>query len=253
MITFSLQSGSNGNAIYVEAGDVRLIFDAGISGRLAETRMASKGRDIRDCDAVVISHDHSDHTQCAGIFQRKFGLPVYMTERVYRAVRHFMGPISDIRHFAPNDRLEFGSVAVQTLHTPHDGIDSVCFVVEHDGKKLGVFTDLGHPFDALGDTLADIDAAYLEGNYDPEMLQNGSYPETLKRRIAGLRGHLSNDEAAALVSRRAGGKLKWLAIAHLSEENNTPDLAIATHRRILGTTLPVHVAPRDGTSVLLEV
>ena len=87
MITFSLQSGSNGNSIYVEAGDVKLLFDAGISGLQAQTRLAEKGRDIRDCHAVIISHDHADHVRCAGIFQRKFGLPIYLTERTHQAAR----------------------------------------------------------------------------------------------------------------------------------------------------------------------
>ncbi len=143
MITFSLQSGSNGNSIYVEAGDARLLFDAGISGRQAEMRLASKGRNIRDCDAVIISHDHSDHTRCAGIYHRKFGLPIYITRGAHRRIRRYMGTVSDIRSFAGGDRLRFGDVTVQTIPTPHDGMDPVCFVVARGDKKLGIFTDVG--------------------------------------------------------------------------------------------------------------
>ncbi len=253
MITFSLQSGSNGNSIYVEAGDVRLLFDAGISGIQAETRMASKRQDIRDCDAVIISHDHSDHTRCAGIFQRKFGLPIHITQQAYQRIQRYMGLVSDVRIFKGGDRLRFGDVTVQTIPTPHDGVDPVCFVVSHDDKKLGIFTDVGHPFAGLKAALADVDAAYLESNYDPDMLRNGSYPEFLKRRIAGTAGHLSNDEAARLASHHVTGKLKWVAAAHLSQENNRPDAALQAYHRRIGDTLPVHLTSRHEASDVFEV
>lgn len=253
MITFSLQSGSNGNSIYVEAGDVRILFDAGISGKMARERMAANGRDIHDCHALIISHDHSDHVRCAGVFQRKFGLPIYITERAFQVARPQLGPVQDVRVFEAGRTLDFGAVTVRTIPTPHDGIDAVCFVVEHDGKKLGVFTDLGHPFSALGNALAEVDAMYLESNYDPEMLRAGRYTESLKRRIAGAGGHLSNGEAAALAGHRISTKLKWIAVAHLSEENNRPEIALAAHRKKVGTMLPLHVASRHAVGELLEV
>jgi phosphoribosyl 1,2-cyclic phosphodiesterase len=253
MITFSLQSGSNGNSIYVEAGEVRMLFDAGISGKMARERMASKGRDIHDCQAVIISHDHSDHVRSAGVFQRKFGLPIYITERAFQATRRYLGPVPDVRCFVAGKALDFGEVTVRTIPTPHDGLDAVCFVVEHDGKKLGLFTDLGHPFSALGNALAEVDAMYLESNYDPEMLRTGRYTEALKRRIAGAGGHLSNDDAAALARHRISTKLKWIAVAHLSEENNRPEIALAAHRKEVGTMLPLHVASRYAVGELLEV
>jgi phosphoribosyl 1,2-cyclic phosphodiesterase len=253
MITFSLQSGSNGNCIYVEAGDIRLLFDAGISGKQAAMRMASRGRNIRDCDALIISHDHADHTRCAGIFQRKFGLPIYITRPTLQEAQPLLGPVRDVRLFSAGDRLTFGDVTVHTIRAPHDAVDTVCFVVQHDGRRLGVLTDLGHPFAALRSTLDDVDAAYLESNYDPEMLQKGSYPEWLKDRIAGDGGHISNEEAAALISHSAARRLKWAAIAHLSEENNRPSVAIATHRRLVGRSFPLHLASRYEVSEVFEV
>ena len=253
MKTFSLQSGSNGNSIYVEAGDVKLLFDAGISGLQAQTRLAEKGRDIRDCHAVIISHDHADHVRCAGIFQRKFGLPIYLTERTYQAARGMIGLVSDVRRFTAGERIEIGDAVVQTIRTPHDGVDPVCFVVAHNGKKLAVLTDLGHPFPALAEALQEVDAAYLESNYDREMLISGSYPEVLKQRIMGAGGHLSNDEAADLARRHLHGRCQWLALAHLSEENNRPEIALATHRRCLGKLLPLHHASRYEPGDVLEV
>ncbi len=253
MITFSLQSGSCGNSIYVEAGDVRLLIDAGISGRQADLRMASHGRDIRDCDAVLLSHEHSDHTRSAGILQRKFGLPIYCTEGTGRSISRFIGKVSDVRCFAAGSAIRFGDVEVQTIPTPHDGVDSVCFVVRHDGKQLGVLTDLGHPFAALREAVGDLDAMYLEANYDPDMLWEGDYPEYLKHRIVGEAGHLSNQEAGELTRTHASRRLQWLAIAHLSENNNHPDVAMETVSDRVHRSLPVYLASRNEVGALLEV
>jgi len=253
MITFSLQSGSNGNCIYVEAGDIRLLFDAGISGKQAAMRMASRGRNIRDCDALIISHDHADHTSCAGIFQRKFGLPIYITKPTLREARQYLGSLQDVRPFAAGDRLEFGDVIVHTIRAPHDAADTVCFVIQHEGRRLGVLTDLGHPFAELQSVVGEVDAVYLESNYDPEMLRKGPYPDWLKRRISGDGGHLSNHEAAELICRGAGRKLKWAAIAHLSEENNRPTVAMETHRRTIGRSFPLHLASRYEVSDVFEL
>jgi phosphoribosyl 1,2-cyclic phosphodiesterase len=253
VITFSLQSGSNGNSIYVEAGDVRLLFDAGIAGREAAARMTTHGRNIRDCTALIISHDHTDHISGAGVYHRKFGLPVYMTRAAYQAVGPSLGRMAVPTFFEPGDCLGFGDVAVQTIRTPHDGLDTVCFIIEHGGRRLGIMTDLGHPFRALEEALAEVDAAYLECNYDHHMLWNGRYAERLKHRIAGQGGHLSNDEAAEITKRTATLRLKWLAAAHLSEENNRPELAIDAHRRRIGSTLPVFVASRYEVGRILEV
>lgn len=253
MRTFSLQSGSNGNCIYVEADGARLLFDAGISGAQAETRMKTRNRNIRDVQALIISHDHWDHTRGAGIFQRKFGIPVYMTERVYRSVRPKVGMLKDVRRFVPGECLTFGDVKVQTIPTPHDGIDTVCFMIEHDGRKLGILTDLGSPFLGLAEALEQADAAYLESNYDTNMLMNGWYPEQLKRRISGDRGHLSNDEAATLAAGCIGRKMQWVAVAHLSEQNNRPQLALDTTQKKVGKMLSVHVASRYEAGPMLEV
>ena len=243
MITFSLQSGSNGNAIYVEAGGVRLLFDAGISGKQAAMRLAAHDREIRDVDALILSHDHTDHTRCAGIYQRKFGLPIYLTRPTLAACASNLGRIDDVRHFQAGSSLTFGEVLVHTIPTPHDGVDGVAFVVEAEGKRLAILTDLGHPFDALADVLGRVDAAYLESNYDPRMLDEGEYPEFLKRRIRGNGGHLANAEAAELV-RRCGGHLRWIALSHLSENNNTPKAAAATFHDIVGHSFPCHIASR---------
>ncbi len=252
MLTFSLQSGSNGNCIYVEAGEVRLLFDAGLSGKQAEARMQLHGREIRDVDALIISHDHDDHVRCCGPLHRKFGIPVWMTLETHGAIARDLGKFERMNYFVSGQTLQFKDVLVHTLPTPHDAADGVGFVVEHGGRRLGILTDLGHPFGGLREVLPTLDAVYLESNYDEVMLHNGSYPYYLKHRITGLNGHLSNDESAELLA-KAGRRLQWAALAHLSVDNNTPAVALHTHRRTVGKMLPLCVASRETCSDVMSV
>ena len=254
MKVISLQSGSNGNSIYVEAGGVKLLFDAGISGIQAKRRLVSHDRDISKVDAVLISHDHADHSRCMGVYHRKFHLPIYATAKTYRAAnRYDLGEIGNLRHFLAGETIRFREVTVETISTPHDGVDGVVFVVDDGKHRLGILTDLGHVFSGLGDLIASLDAVVLESNYDPEMLANGPYPEFLKERIEGPGGHISNFEAAEVLKSNAAKRMQWACLAHLSEDNNTPQVALKTHHRILGKRLPILVATRYGVSSMMEV
>lgn len=253
MFVASLQSGSNGNCIYVEAAGVKLLFDAGISGKQAELRMEGLGRDIRDVRAVIISHDHGDHSGSAGIFQRKFGLTVRMTRRTFDAAEHRLGKMDKIREFRAGQTMRFGAVRVETIPTPHDGRDGVMFVVRAEDKRLGILTDLGHVFDDLRATLGKLDAVVLESNYDPGMLARCDYPEEVKRRIRGPGGHISNQEAAELIQLDAAPSIKWLCLAHLSEDCNDPRVALSTHRKVLGEELDIHIASRHESVVMPEL
>lgn len=253
MITFSIQSGSNGNCVHVEAGETRLLFDAGVTGKRTIERMAEHGRCPQDADALFISHEHSDHIRYAGVFHRMFDLPIYITSKTFQANSWSLGKLGDVRHFDAGGSVEVGSVVVHTIPTPHDAADTVSFIVEFNGRRLGIFTDLGHPFPLLAELLQSVDAAYLESNYDVEMLESGSYPEQLKSRIKGRGGHLSNDESAELVRRSAHRRLKWIALSHLSAQNNTHAMALETHRTTVGRDLPFHLASRYGVSPVLEV
>jgi len=249
----SLQSGSNGNCVYVEAGGVKLIFDAGISGKQASARLAAAGRDRAGADALIISHDHADHVRCAGIYHRKFGVPLYITEKTLRAARssHDLGVISEVVHFRSGATMDFGRVRVETIPTPHDGADGAIFIVDDGANRLGIFTDLGHVYEDLKCAIASVDAVLVESNYDPEMLRTGPYPRHLKNRIAGSRGHISNIESAELVAQH-GTRLRWACLGHLSGENNTPDVALRTHRSINGA-MTYHIAGRYGAGDVLTV
>jgi phosphoribosyl 1,2-cyclic phosphodiesterase len=256
MKVISLQSGSNGNCYFVQAGATRLLVDAGISAQTACRRLAQFGQQIRDIDAILISHDHSDHTRSMGIFQRQFRAPLFITRKTLAAAQSAVRPgrLNDIRHFNAGDTVEIRDVRVDTIPTPHDSADGVAFVIEHEDRRLGILSDLGHVFDGLRDVLLSLDAVVIESNYDRQMLASGPYPEHLKRRIRGPGGHLSNDEAADLV---AGAtmfqRLRWACLCHLSAENNCPQRALQTHRRVVGPSLPLHVAGRDQASDELSV
>ncbi len=256
MIAISLQSGSSGNCIYVETSGVKLLFDAGITGVQAAERLAAHGRDIRAVDAVIISHDHGDHIRHAGVFQRKYGLPLYVTPATLAAAssRCTLGKLKDIRHFRSGDKLRLGDVQVHAIPTPHDGADGSAFVIDSGRKRLGIMTDLGHVFQGLTHLVASLDAVFLESNYDPDMLAAGPYPAYLKQRIKGPKGHISNSEAAELLRRAVDAKrLKWACLAHLSEQNNHPDVALKTHRAVLPAGIALYTADRYRASGIFTV
>lgn len=253
MLAISLQSGSSGNCIYVETAGVRLLFDAGICGAEAERRLAAHGRDIRQVNGLVISHDHADHVKFAGVYQRKYGVPIYVTPRTLTRAqeRHSLGKLTKVNLFLAGGTINFGDVCVQTVPTPHDGADGSVFVVVSGGKRIGIMTDLGHAFDGLCQVIETLDAVFLESNYDPEMLACGPYPAFLKRRIEGPGGHISNLESAELL--REGKRLKWACLSHLSEKNNDPEVALKTHRALLDRDLKLYTASRSAASGALTV
>ncbi len=253
MNLISLQSGSNGNCIYVESGSIRLLFDAGISGKQASERLSQSGRDITKVDALIISHDHSDHVKCAGIYQRRFGIPLCITEKTLRAARssHDLGIIDRVEHFRSGGTMQFGHVKVETIATPHDGVDGVSFIVDDGESRLGIFTDLGHVYGDLKNALSCVDAVLIESNYDPEMLRTGPYPAFLKKRITGPHGHISNIESAELVA-QYGSRLRWTCIGHLSAENNTPELALGIHNKI-NPLMTYHIADRHNAGNILTL
>lgn len=249
----SLQSGSNGNCLYVESGNVRLLFDAGLTGAQTKWRLDKLGIDIRTVEAVIISHAHKDHVRYAGVLQRQYSLPIWMTQGSFQKVEDtgILGQISDLHLFHAGDVLTFGAVNVETFSTTHDVPEGVCFVIDNGVVRLGIMTDLGSRFFGLKELVITLDGIYLESNYDADMLENGIYSDELKQRIRGGKGHLSNTESAELL--QSGKRLRWACLGHLSAKNNSPEIVLETHRQILGHTLPLCIAPRHGVSEMLEL
>jgi len=255
VIVISLQSGSNGNCTYVESGDTAILIDAGIPGSDAANRLEAAGRDIRAVKAVVISHDHADHCRAAGVYSRMFGIPLHITKPTMEAAgrRFQLGHVERLEHFAAGETIRIGALRVETVPTPHDGADGVAFVVQDRRRRVGVLTDLGHVFPGLPDVVRSLHGVLIESNYDPDLLSNGPYPEWLKARIRGPGGHLSNSEAAELIRVAASPCLEWVCLAHLSEENNTSELALERSRRELREVFPLLAASRFGELVLPEL
>ena len=252
MRVIALQSGSNGNCIYLESGDTRLLFDAGISGICASTRLSYFGVDIRTVDALFITHDHTDHVSGAGVFHRKFKIPVWMTEDTQAASAHKIGKVAAVQHFSADTSFRFKNLKIEAIATAHDAADGVCFAVDDGKHRFGICTDLGCVFPALPDFVASLDGVLLESNFDPDMLESGPYPYNLKCRVRGNGGHLSNFDAASLLQKK-GKRLKRVVLGHISEENNTENLVLATHRQILGDGFHCELAHRYGSSKIIEL
>ncbi len=254
MDVISLQSGSSGNCVFVCNGDTRLLFDAGISASKAESRLSECGYDIRSCHALILSHEHYDHISGLGPFHRRFGLPVHANLRTWNAARAkpSTGSIGSPNFFVSGKSFQIGSLKVEPIRTPHDAIEGVCFVVEdsNSGQRFGLFTDLGHVFQGLENVMDSLDAVLLESNYDEQMLRSGPYPRYLKDRISGKRGHLSNLDAASLIERCDASQLQWVCLGHLSAHNNSPEVAMATHRARHGDRFSLYCADRDGITQL---
>ena len=223
-----LFSGSSGNSTYVGSDDTHLLVDAGLSGSRIIQELRNVGLDPAMLDAILVTHEHSDHIRGIGILSRKYDLPIFATEGTWRAMIDKIGPVNErnICVIQPGEDFYIGSIDVMPFATPHDAAQSVGYTFEIAGARLAIATDLGILRDSWLKYILGADAVILESNYDPGMLETGPYPYELKRRIAGKHGHLSNDNAgkAAVELARAGAR--QIILGHLSKENNFPELAL---------------------------
>jgi phosphoribosyl 1,2-cyclic phosphodiesterase len=222
-----LGSGSGGNATLVEAGDVRVLIDAGFSGRDLERRMLEVGVDPAGVAAIVITHDHGDHTRGMGVLARRFGTPLYLTARTRQACASLLSGKEDVREYASSLPFSIGGLEVRPFLTVHDAADPVAVTVREPatGAKLGIATDLGRPTAAVRAELAGCHMLVLEANHDDARLWSGPYPWSVKQRIASSHGHLSNRAAADLARELHHDGLSHVVLAHLSEHCNDAALA----------------------------
>jgi phosphoribosyl 1,2-cyclic phosphodiesterase len=249
-----LASGSRGNATYLSDGRTTILIDAGLSGVEIQRRMAAKGLDPQDLDAILVSHEHSDHIQGVGVLSRRFDLPVYISEETRRASGTALGKLSAIYPFVCGDGFTIGTLAIHPFSISHDAEDPVGFSIVGGGIKVGVVTDLGLVTAVVESHLTACDILILEANHDARMLIEGPYPWPLKQRIRGRSGHLSNDDTAQLLESLQHERLAHVILAHLSEENNTPDKARqAIGAALNGARTEVHVATQTTGSRLICV
>ncbi len=233
----SLGSGSTGNATVIEAGNglqtTRLLVDCGLGQKHLETRLAAAGLAPDDIDAIFITHEHADHIGCARAWALRRRIPVWMSQGTHAAIGapDFDGLLQLARD---SQAIEVGELQLMPFTVPHDAREPLQLVCSDGAVRLGILTDLGHASAYVLQRLAGCHALLLECNHDPDLLAGGSYPPFLKRRVGGLWGHLANDAAAQVAQAVHHSGLKHVVAAHLSEQNNRPDLARRAVAQALG-------------------
>jgi phosphoribosyl 1,2-cyclic phosphodiesterase len=221
----SLGSGSRGNATLVEWNTGRLLIDCGFSVREATQRLERLGQRAEDLTAILVTHEHTDHIKGVAALARRYNLPVYMTPGTYNSRN--LGDLPDLRLIEAYAPFVLNDLQVTPVAVPHDAREPAQFVFEYAGLRLGVLTDLGSITAHVEAHFQDLDAMVLEANHDPVMLASGAYPPSLKQRVGGLWGHLSNQQAAGFLQRLNCARLQHLVVAHISQQNNSLELAQA--------------------------
>lgn len=244
----SLNSGSNGNCYYVGNGHEAVLIDAGISCRETEKRMKRLELEMAQVKAIFVSHEHGDHITGIPALSKKFRLPVYITEATY-SNSHIPIEADLIRHFQPHDSIGIGDIAVTAFPKFHDAAEPHSFLVSSHEVNVGIFTDLGFACEQLVRHFKQCHAAFLEANYDVNMLEKGNYPYHLKKRISGGQGHLSNEQALQLFLQHRPAHMSHLVLAHLSKNNNHPKLVEDLFQQHAGNTRIVVASRYQETEV----
>jgi phosphoribosyl 1,2-cyclic phosphodiesterase len=240
-----LASGSGGNACYIETCHARILVDAGLSCREVFRRLEIIGVDAGQLDALVITHEHLDHIRGAGPLARRLRIPVFANGPTFKEGLRILGSIPKPVPVSTGQTFSIKDLFVETFTKCHDAADPVGLMLSSEGVRLGLITDLGRSTPVVEDRLQGCHALIAEFNHDEKMLDDGPYPLELKRRIKGPDGHLSNLQAARLIRRVAHSGLAWVALAHMSEVNNLPEMAFRTVRETLD------MCRRQRTEVLI--
>ncbi|GAA4467033.1 MBL fold metallo-hydrolase [Nemorincola caseinilytica] len=247
----SLNSGSNGNCYYIGNSGEAVLIDAGISCRETEKRMRRLGLSMDLIKAIFISHEHIDHVKGVEVLSKRYGLPVYITPATLNN-SITKPPLQHVRAFVAHMPVPIGGLMVTAFPKWHDAADAHSFVVESSGVRIGVLTDIGAPCDHVAHYFGQCHAAFLETNYDDEMLANGRYPYHLKKRISGDKGHMSNAQALDLFRTHRPGHMSHLFLSHLSRDNNDPGVALEAFRPHAGD-VHVTVASRYNETEVYEI
>lgn len=226
----SLGSGSKGNGTLVRSKDALVLIDCGFTLKETERRLLRLGVSPQELDAVIVTHEHGDHINGVGPLTRKYKTPLYITAGTRRSKK--MGEIPEthiIKHYQP---FTVKSLHVTPVAVPHDASEPAQYIIECQNKRLGILTDLGNVSPHVEMHYQSCDALILEANHDPAMLASGAYPFSLKQRVGGAWGHLSNQQAARFLASVDRQKLEYLVIAHISRQNNSIDLAQEAFRDV---------------------
>ncbi len=226
----SLYSGSSGNCLFVSSNNTKILIDCGTSCKKICDGLASINSSIDEIDAILVTHEHSDHVQSLGMVSKKFNIPVYANKETWDAMPKQKEKISEenILFFENDKDFHIDDLTIHPFSTPHDAANPCGFNIHNGKRKISIATDLGHMDDKIFNNLQGSSFILLESNYDPEILKVSKYPFHLKQRIAGPHGHLSNATAGKTISALMKKDLKEVMLGHLSKENNFPELAYQT-------------------------
>ncbi len=227
----SLGSGSKGNATLISIGNTCIMVDCGFSMRETVARLEACGKQAEQLAAILLTHEHTDHIRGAGAMSRKFGIPIWSTRGTAQA--DALGKVSRQYFINAEEEFKIGDIVVQAYPVPHDAREPCQYVFSNGKHKLGLLTDVGRGTPHIVECLSLCDALLLECNHDTEMLAQGEYPVSLKQRVAGDLGHLSNLQAAEILAQLDTSNLKYIAAMHLSEKNNQVELARAALSEVL--------------------
>ncbi len=232
----SLASGSSGNCQLVATERTKLLVDAGMSGKYIKTSLDNIDVDINQVKGILLTHEHTDHICGLGVLMRRHQMPLYVTAKTWQALEGKIGKVdpSQVHLYDTIDNMEIGDISIQSARISHDAVDPLCYAFMHGKAKVAIATDLGMISQEVIDKFKDSDLVMVESNHDIEMVKMGSYPMYLKRRILSELGHLSNEDAGHIAKEIIEyGKAKHILLAHLSKENNVPELAYETVKSIL--------------------
>jgi phosphoribosyl 1,2-cyclic phosphodiesterase len=247
----SLNSGSNGNCYYIGNENEAILIDAGISCRETEKRMKRLGLDIKKVKAIFISHEHNDHISGVMVLSKKFQLPVYITAATQQFSRLALERHL-IKRFKADKPITIGKLDIIAFQKEHDAGDPHSFIVSDKSVTIGIFTDIGIACSQVVHHFKQCHAAFLESNYDVDMLMNGGYPYPLKKRISDGRGHLSNIQALELFKKHRPPHMSHLILSHLSKNNNKPELVDELFRKHAGKT-NIIIASRTKETAIFSI
>jgi phosphoribosyl 1,2-cyclic phosphodiesterase len=230
-----LASGSSGNSIIVETDQTRVLIDAGLSGKQIEAQLKEVGVDPKSLDAILVTHEHSDHIKGVGVLARRYDLPVYTHDKTWKELDTLIGEIPEKQKclFDEGEVHHFGDLEIESFAISHDAAFPMGFCFYHGEKKLSLATDLGYVSNRIKETVAGASVYIFESNHDVEMLRMGHYPWNIKRRILSDVGHLSNEDSASALSEIIQGNGERVYLSHLSKDNNMTELARLTVKNIL--------------------
>ncbi len=249
-----IASGSYGNCIFVSDDKTSILFDAGLSGIEIEKRMKSRDIHPENIDAIVVSHEHSDHIKGVGILSRRYKIPVYISSKTYESASLKLGKIDSIINFCCGSDFKINGFHIHSFPISHDAVDPSGFTIIRNGIKIAIATDLGRVTNVVKEHLKGSAVLILEANHDPDMLINGPYPWSLKQRVKGRCGHLSNFESRDLLMELEHKELSYVFLAHLSKKNNSRKKAFETVGAALsGKNVSLFVADQDKCSQMIKL